>query len=114
MRVGLPLMKSVFTPFPKNVLILIGVTAAASATDASNQKNIYGSGMTKLIFSNEQLNDIIKIVKSLKDSGLLIKGVSETVANEVKEQKRGFLGYVISHIRRWAIRKYANMYRTEI
>ena len=48
--------------------------------------------MTTLIFSNEELDDIMKIVKSLQEGGLLIKGVSEIVENEVKEQKCGFLG----------------------
>ena len=44
--------------------------------------------MTTLVFSNEDLNDIIKLVKSLEESGLLIKGVSETIKNEKKEKKR--------------------------
>ena len=69
-------------------MVLLGLTAAASATDAAIQKKIFGSGTTTLIFSNEELNDIIKIIKSLKDSGLLIRGVTETVENEVK----GLLG----------------------
>ena len=86
----LPSMKSVLTPLATNVLFLLWVTAAASATDAVIQKKIYGLGTTELILSNEQLNDIIKIVKFLEDSGLLIKGVSETVENQVKEQKGGF------------------------
>ena len=47
--------------------------------------------MTTLIISNDEIQDIIKIVKSLEDSGLLLKGVIETVQNEVKEQKGGFL-----------------------
>ena len=46
--------------------------------------------MTTLIISNDEIGDIIKIVKSLEDSGLLLKGVTETVQNEVKEQKGGF------------------------
>ena len=46
---------------------------------------------TTLIISNNELHDIIKIVKSLKDSGLLLEGVTKTVQNEVKEQKGGFL-----------------------
>ena len=51
-----------------------------------------GSGnTTTLIISNDEIDDIIKIVKSLEDSGLLLKGVNETVQNEVKEQKGGFL-----------------------
>ena len=41
-----------------------------------------------MIISNDEIEDIIKIVKSLEDSGLLLKGVTETVQNEVKEQKR--------------------------
>ena len=45
--------------------------------------------MTTLIISNDEIHDIIKIVKSLEDSGLLI-GVTKTVQNEVKEQKGGF------------------------
>ena len=44
-----------------------------------------GSGVTTLIISNEEMNDIIKIVKSLKESGLLIKGISQTIKNETKE-----------------------------
>ena len=46
--------------------------------------------MTTLIISNDEIGDITKIVKSLEDSGLLLKGVTETVQNEVKEQKGGF------------------------
>ena len=51
--------------------------------------------MTTLIISNDEIEDIIKIVKSLEDSGLLLKGVIETVQNEVKEQKRGFLSMLL-------------------
>ena len=54
-------------------------------------KKILGSGNTTLIISNKDIEDLIKIVKSLEDSGLLLKGVTETVQNEVKEQKGGFL-----------------------
>ena len=46
--------------------------------------------MTALIISNNEMEDIIKIIKSLEDSGLLVEGVTETVQNEVKEQKGGF------------------------
>ena len=48
---------------------------------------MFGSGFTSLIICNEEMDDIMKIVKSLQESGLLIKGVSETIKNEVKEQK---------------------------
>ena len=51
--------------------------------------------MTALIISNDEIHDIIKIVKSLEDSGLLLKGVTETVQNEVKEQKGGFLSMLL-------------------
>ena len=51
--------------------------------------------MTTLIISNDGIESITKIVKSLKDSGLLLKGVTETVQNEVKEQKRGFLNMLL-------------------
>ena len=44
-----------------------------------------------MIISNDEIYDIIRIVKSLKDSGLLVKGITETVQNEVKEQKGGFI-----------------------
>ena len=85
---GLPLIKNVTKQLAKSVLIPLGLTAAASAADAGIHKKILGSGNTTLIISNDEINDIIKIVKSLEDSGLLLKGVTETVQNEVKEQKR--------------------------
>ena len=47
------------------------------------------------MISNEKMNDIMKIVKSLKESGLLIKGISEGIRNGVKEQKGGFLGMLL-------------------
>ena len=51
--------------------------------------------MTTLIISNDEIHDIIKIVKSLEDSGLLLRGVTETVQNEVKQQKGGFLSMLL-------------------
>ena len=51
--------------------------------------------MTTLIILNDQIHDIIKIVKSLEDSGLLVEGVTETVQNEVKEQKGGFFSMLL-------------------
>ena len=56
-------------------------------------KKILGSGNTTLIISNDEINDIIKIIKSLEDTGL--KEVTETVQNEVKEQKGGFLSMLL-------------------
>ena len=67
------------TPIAKSVLIPWGLTAAASAADAGIHKKILGSGNTTLIISNKDMDDLIKIVKSLEDSGLLLKGVTESV-----------------------------------
>ena len=67
-------------PLAKRVLIPLGLTAAASAADAGIHKNILGSGNTStLIISNNEMEDVIKIVKSLEDSSSLLKGVTETV-----------------------------------
>ena len=52
--------------------------------------------MTTLIISNNEIEDIIKIVKSLEDSGLVLTGVTETVQNEIKEQKGGFFSMLLS------------------
>ena len=60
---------------------------------------MFGSGTTTLIISNEEMNDIRKIVKSLQESGLLIKGVNKTIKNEAKEQtnkKKEFVGILLS------------------
>ena len=53
-------------------------------------KKILGSGNTTLIISNEEMNDVIKIVQALEDSNILLKGVTET-----KEQKGGFLSMLL-------------------
>ena len=89
-------MKNVIDPLAKSVLIPLGLTAAASAADAGIHKKILGSGNnTTLIISNKDMDDLIKIVKSLEDSGLLLKGVTESVQNEVKEQNGGFLSMLL-------------------
>ena len=69
-------MKNVLKPLAKSVLVPLGLTAA-SATNAAIHKKMFGSGTTKLTISNEEINYILKIVKSLKESSLLLKGVSE-------------------------------------
>ena len=98
LKTGLPLMKNVIKPLAKYVLIPLGLTAAASGTDAGIHKKILGLGHDNntitLIISNNKMDDI-KIVKSLEDSGLLLKGITETVQNEVKEQKGGFLSMLL-------------------
>ena len=98
LKTGLALIKDVITLLAKSVLIPLGPTAAAAAAAAADvgiHKKILGSGNTTLIISNKDMDDLIKIVKSLEDSGLLLKGVTESVQNEVKEQKRGFLSMLL-------------------
>ena len=91
MTAGLSLMKSVITPVAKSVLLPLGLSANMSAADAAIQKTIYGSGRTTaLIISNEELEDIMGIAKSLETSGLIIKGISDKIKNEAKEQKGTF------------------------
>ena len=69
-------------PLAKIVLIPLGLTAAASAADAGIHKKILGSGChTTLIISNKGIEDLIEIIKYLEDSGLLLKGVTESVQN---------------------------------
>ena len=82
LRTGLPLMKNVIQPLAKSVLIPLGLTAAASAADAGIHKKILGSGNnTTLIISNDEM----------EDSGLLLEGVSETIKDQAKKLKGGFL-----------------------
>ena len=99
LRTGLPLMKSVIKPLAKNVLVPLGLTAAASsAADAGIHKKILGSchnNNATLIISNDEMGDILKVVKSLEDSGVLLKGVSETIQNEAKEKRGGFLSTLL-------------------
>ena len=81
-KTGLSFMKNELKPLAKSVLISLGLTAAASARDAAIQKKIFESGMTTLIISNEEMDDIMKTFKSVKESGLLIEGASEAIENE--------------------------------
>ena len=87
MKVALPLAKNVLGP--------LGITAAALAIDAGVQKKIHGSGTTALTISNEEMNDIVKIVQALEDSNILLKGVTKTIKNETTEQKVGFLSMLL-------------------
>ena len=98
LKTGLPLIGNVLKPLATSVLIPLGLTAA-SAADAFIYKKMFGSGMwpldlakrTTLIILKKEVNDVMKIVKSLEESGLLIKFVNKTIKNEAKEQKGGFL-----------------------
>ena len=101
-------MKNIIQTLAKSVLISLRLTAAASAADGGIHKKILGYGhdrsdlalhnTTTLIISNDEMEDIMKIVKYLEDSGLLLKGVSETIQNEVKEQKGRFLSMLLGTI----------------
>ena len=85
LKTGLPLMKSVVKPLAKRVLI-------------PQHKKILGSGHnnnTTLIISNDEMDDILKIIESLEDSGVLLKGVSETIQPEAKEQRGVFLSMLL-------------------
>ena len=84
-------MKNVIKPWAKSVLIPLRLVASASAAYVGIHKKTLGSGTTALIISNDEMKDIIKIVKSLEDSSLLLKGVSQTIQSKAKEQKGGFL-----------------------
>ena len=88
-----PLMK-VALPLAKNVLTPLGLTAAMPAIDGSIQKKIHGSGV-KLIIEQEDMNDIMKIIKALENSGILLKGITKTIKNETKEQRGGFLSMLL-------------------
>ena len=88
-----PLMK-VAMPLAKNVLAPLGLTAAMSAIDGSIQKKIHGSGV-KLIIEQEDMNGIMKIIKVLENSGILLKGVSKTIKNETKEERGGFFSMLL-------------------
>ena len=86
LKTGLTLLKSVIKP-----LGLLGLTAASSAIDAG----VHGSETTTLIISNEEMNGIMKIVQALEHAGILLKGVTETIKNETKEQQGGFLSMLL-------------------
>ena len=89
LKTRLSLIKNVIKPLAKSVLIPLGLSAAASAADAGIHKKVLGSGNTTLISSNEEMNE------ALEDSNILLKGVTETVKNETKEQKGGFLSMLL-------------------
>ena len=94
-----PLIK-VALPLAKNVLAPLGLTAAMFAIDGSIERKIHGSGATKgagvkLIIEQEDMNDIIKIIEALENSGILLKEVSKTIENETKKQRGGFLSMLL-------------------
>ena len=56
---------------------------------------MHGSGNTTLLISNEEMNDITKIIQALENSNILLKRVTKTIKNETKEQKGGFLSMLL-------------------
>ena len=90
-------------------MLSLGLLAGMSAADAAIQKNIYGSGhpsRTKaLIIANEEMEDIMKTVNLLEESGLLVKRISETIKNETKEQIGGFLLMLLGTLAASVLRK---------
>ena len=89
-------MENALKPSAKSLLIPLRLTEAASAAHAAIHKKMFER--QNKIFFNKKMNDIMKIVKYLEKSGLLIKDVSETIKNEAKEQKKGISQYVIRNI----------------
>ena len=75
LKTRLPWIGTVLKLLAKSILITLRLTEAASETDATIHKKIFGSGNTTLIISNEEINELMKIVKSLEEPGLLKKGV---------------------------------------
>ena len=66
-----------------------------SATDAGIQTRIRGSGVT-LTISDKDLADMLDIIKMLEQKDILVNGTSETVVDEIQQQKGGFLGMLLS------------------
>ena len=107
LKPGLPLMKNILKPLAKSVLIPLGLTAVALATDAAIYKKMFGSGTTTLIISKKEMNDILKIIKSFEESGLLIKRVIVLLQLKMKQKnKRRISGNVI---RRFSARLLENL-----
>ena len=92
-KVAGPLMK-VAMPLTKNVLAPLGLTAAMPAIDGSIQKKMRGEGV-KSVTEQEDMNDIMKIIEALENSGILLKGVTKTIENETKEQRGRFLSMLL-------------------
>ena len=91
----MPLIRNLLKPVAKSLLVPLRLTAAASDEDTAIHEKIFGSGIATLLILNEERSNIMEIVQSLKDSVLLIKGVSKTTKNEAKEQKRQLIGILL-------------------
>ena len=78
-------------PIARHSQTPLGITVAASTIDAGIQNKTHGSGTTTLTISNDEMNDIMKIVQAYEDYNILLKRTTKTIENEKKEQKGGFL-----------------------
>ena len=93
MIVGLPQMKNVVKLLAKRILMTLGLIVAASEADEGIYIKLLGT--ITLIISKEEMEDIMKVVKSLEEFDLLIKGVSKTIEIEIKEQNSWFLSMLL-------------------
>ena len=107
LKAELPLLKNVVKSLAQSVLLPLGLTA--STTDVTIHKKISISGVATLIFSNEEMNDIMKLVKILEIPALLIKGVYEAIKNRSKKTKRSIFLNVIRDFRCRFTRESINM-----
>ena len=105
LETGLSLIGNLLKPLGKSVLITTELTAAVSATDKAIHKKMFESEFTTLIISNEEIEDIMRIIRFLEESGFLIKGISGTTKNEAKEQTGGFLGMLLGTLGAILLRK---------
>ena len=108
MSIVLPLMENILTPLVKSVLVQLGLTAAPSATDAAILKKSFGSSMTALIISNKEMEDTMKIVKSLEKSGWLVKADSESNWKWSEKTERWIFWIVFGYISCKYVRKYVS------
>ena len=93
-----PLLKSRLSLLKSVIRYAWAYCSCISHRCCNKQKKILGSGTTTLAISNDEMKDILKIVKSLEDSGMLLKGVSETIKDKAKEQKGGFLSALLGSL----------------
>ena len=98
LKTALPLVKNVIKQLAKNFLITLGLTTPASAADTGIHEKISRSRTTTLIIPNKEIENIMKIIKPLKDSGLLLKRVSETIQTEPKVQNGGILSMLLGRL----------------
>ena len=88
----------VAVPVAKNNLAPLGITTAASAVDAGFQKKIHGCGTTTLIISNEEMNDIMKIVQALKDYNILVTGIIRKEYKSIIRINRDLMEFILKII----------------